>query len=93
MPGRKWWETGVVYQIYPRSFQDSSGSGTGDLAGIITRLDYVAGVLGVDALWISSFFPSPMRDFGYDVADYTGADPLRMGEERAPQGRPAPGRL
>lgn len=76
MPGRKWWETGVVYQIYPRSFQDSSGSGSGDLDGIITRLDYLADVLGVDALWISSFFASPMRDFGYDVADYTDVDPL-----------------
>ena len=72
---RKWWETGVIYQIYPRSFQDSSGNGTGDLAGIITRLDYLAGVLGVDALWISPFFPSPMKDFGYDVADYTDVDP------------------
>ncbi len=73
---RKWWEAGVVYQIYPRSFQDSNGSGTGDLAGIITRLDYLADVLGVDALWISPFFPSPMKDFGYDVADYTDVDPL-----------------
>lgn len=75
-PQRKWWETGVVYQIYPRSFQDSSGNGTGDLSGIITRLDYLAEILGVDALWISPFFPSPMKDFGYDVADYTDVDPL-----------------
>jgi alpha-glucosidase len=76
MPHRRWWETGVVYQIYPRSLQDSSGNGTGDLAGIIARLDYLADVLGVDALWISPFFPSPMKDFGYDVTDYTDVDPL-----------------
>jgi len=76
MPRRKWWETSVFYQIYPRSFQDSSGSGTGDLAGIITRLGYLADVLGVEALWISPFFPSPMKDFGYDVAYYTDVDPL-----------------
>ena len=76
MERRKWWETGVVYQIYPRSFQDSSGNGTGDLAGIITRLGYLANVLGVDALWISPFFPSPMKDFGYDVANYIDVDPL-----------------
>jgi len=76
MPQRKWWETGVVYQIYPRSFQDSGRSGTGDLAGIITRLGYLADVLGVDSLWISPFFPSPMKDFGYDISDYTDVDPL-----------------
>ncbi|MFT4605016.1 MAG: alpha-glucosidase [Rhodothermales bacterium] len=70
-----WWQTGVVYQIYPRSFQDSTGNGIGDLPGIISRLDYV-GELGVDAIWISPFFTSPMRDFGYDVADYCDVDPL-----------------
>lgn len=66
---RSWWETGVVYQIYPRSFQDSNGDGVGDLAGIRQRLDYIE-ALGVDAIWLSPIFPSPMADFGYDVADY-----------------------
>lgn len=65
----------MVYQIYPRSFQDSDGDGVGDLAGIRSRLDYVAG-LGVDAIWLSPIFPSPMADFGYDVADYCGIEPL-----------------
>ena len=72
---RPWWETGVIYQIYPRSFQDSNGDGVGDLAGILARLDRVA-ALGVDAIWLSPVFPSPMDDFGYDVADYTGIDPM-----------------
>src|SRR5262245_34769242 len=63
-----WWERGVVYQIYPRSFQDSDGDGVGDLTGIEQRLDYLAG-LGIDAIWLSPIFPSPMADFGYDVAD------------------------
>jgi alpha-glucosidase len=70
-----WWRDGVIYQVYPRSFQDSNGDGVGDLAGILARLDYLA-ALGVDAVWISPFYPSPMADFGYDVADYTGVDPL-----------------
>jgi oligo-1,6-glucosidase/alpha-glucosidase len=70
-----WWERGVVYQVYPRSFQDSDGDGVGDLAGIESRLDYVAS-LGVDAIWLSPIFPSPMADFGYDVADYCGVEPL-----------------
>ena len=70
-----WWQKGVIYQIYPRSFMDASGDGVGDLAGITARLDYLQW-LGVDAVWISPIFPSPMADFGYDVADYTGIDPL-----------------
>ena len=72
---RPWWETGVIYQIYPRSFQDSDGDGIGDLAGIERRLDYVAD-LGVDAIWLSPVFPSPMKDFGYDVSDYCDIDPV-----------------
>jgi alpha-glucosidase len=71
-----WWRDGVIYQIYPRSFQDSNGDGIGDLRGIITRLDYLHDVLDVDAVWLSPFFPSPMADFGYDVSDYTGVDPM-----------------
>ena len=69
------WRNGVVYQIYPRSFQDSDDDGVGDLAGITARLDHLAW-LGVDALWISPFYPSPLADFGYDVSDYTDVDPM-----------------
>ena len=70
-----WWQTGVIYQIYPRSFQDTNGDGVGDLKGIIERLPYLV-ELGVDAIWLSPVFPSPMADFGYDISDYTGIDPL-----------------
>ncbi|MCY2687121.1 alpha-amylase family glycosyl hydrolase [Salinimicrobium sp. TH3] len=70
-----WWHKGVVYQIYPRSFKDSDGDGVGDLRGIIEKLDYLKD-LGVDAVWISPIYPSPMADFGYDVSDYTGIHPL-----------------
>ena len=70
-----WWQRGIVYQVYPRSFMDSNGDGIGDLAGIISRLDYLRW-LGVDALWLSPIFPSPMKDFGYDVSDYTAVDPV-----------------
>ena len=65
----KWWETATIYQIYPRSFQDSNGDGIGDLPGISSRLEYIAN-LGVDAVWISPFYKSPQNDFGYDVSDY-----------------------
>ena len=75
MSERPWWQRAVIYQIYPRSFQDTNGDGVGDLVGIIERADYLAR-LGVDAVWISPFYPSPMADFGYDVADYTNVDPL-----------------
>ncbi|MBN2472137.1 MAG: alpha-glucosidase C-terminal domain-containing protein [Anaerolineae bacterium] len=70
-----WWKKSVIYQIYPRSFQDSDGDGVGDLAGVMQRLDYLRW-LGVDAIWLSPIFPSPLADFGYDVADYTAIDPV-----------------
>jgi alpha-glucosidase len=70
-----WWRGAAIYQIYPRSFADSNGDGIGDLPGITRHLDYVAS-LGVDGIWLSPFFTSPMRDFGYDVADYCGVDPV-----------------
>jgi len=70
-----WWRGAVIYQIYPRSFQDSNGDGIGDLAGIVQRLPHIA-ELGADAIWISPFFTSPMKDFGYDVSDYCGVDPM-----------------
>nr|WP_111299517.1 alpha-glucosidase family protein [Paracoccus saliphilus] len=71
----EWWRDAVIYQIYPRSFQDSNGDGIGDLPGITRRLDHVA-ALGADAIWLSPIFTSPMKDMGYDVSDYTGIDPL-----------------
>ncbi len=75
---RSWWREGVFYQIYPRSYQDSNGDGVGDLPGITDRLDHLSGredSLGIDAIWLSPFYPSPMADFGYDVADYCDVDP------------------
>jgi alpha-glucosidase len=88
---RHWWRSAVVYQIYPWSFQDSNGDGIGDLQGIIQRLDYLndgrplnchsAGPLGIDAIWLSPVYPSPMKDFGYDVSDYCAIDP-RFGSLR-----------
>ncbi|MCA3446150.1 MAG: DUF3459 domain-containing protein [Rhodobacter sp.] len=72
---KDWWRGAVIYQIYPRSFQDSNGDGIGDLAGIVRRLPHIAG-LGADAVWISPFFSSPMKDFGYDVSDYCDVDPM-----------------
>jgi hypothetical protein len=70
-----WWKEAVIYQIYPRSFLDTSGNGIGDLGGISKKLQYVAD-LGVDAIWLSPIFSSPMKDMGYDVSDYKSIDPL-----------------
>src|SRR5271166_690657 len=75
MPGSSWWKSAVIYEIYARSFQDSNGDGVGDLRGIIERLPYLI-ELGIDAIWITPIFPSPMADFGYDVANYIDIDPL-----------------
>ena len=75
MTDHPWWKTAVIYQVYPRSFQDSDGDGIGDLPGIERRLDHFI-ELGVDAVWISPIYPSPMVDFGYDVSDYTGIHPM-----------------
>jgi alpha-glucosidase len=75
-PNYLWWQKGVIYQIYSRSYQDSNGDGVGDLPGIIQRLDYLGETLGVDAVWLSPIYPSPMHDFGYDVADYCDIHPL-----------------
>jgi glycosidase len=72
----EWWQTAVVYQVYVRSFKDTTGNGIGDLRGIIDRMDYLSDTLGVDALWITPFYPSPMADFGYDVSDYCDVHPL-----------------
>jgi alpha-glucosidase len=75
MPEIIWWKSGIIYQVYPRSFQDSDGDGVGDLKGIVQRLDYLSW-LGVDIIWISPIYPSPMADFGYDISDYCGIDAL-----------------
>ena len=73
--GAEWWRSGVIYQIYPRSFADANGDGLGDLPGITSRLDSLA-ALGVDAVWLSPFYRSPQKDAGYDVADYCDVDPI-----------------
>jgi alpha-glucosidase len=70
-----WWQKGVIYEIYPRSFMDTNGDGIGDLKGILSKMDYLQW-LGVDAIWICPFYPSPMADFGYDITDYTGVHPM-----------------
>ena len=75
LPSGPWWRTTSIYQIYPRSFQDSDGDGIGDIPGITSRLEYLAG-LGVGALWLSPIFKSPMKDFGYDISDFMDVDPI-----------------
>src|SRR6184192_4921747 len=72
--GDPWWKHAVIYEIYPRSFQDSNGDGIGDINGITSRLDYLKD-LGVDAIWITPMYPSPQVDFGYDISDYQNVDP------------------
>jgi alpha-glucosidase len=73
--GHVWWEDAIVYQVYPRSFADADGDGVGDLPGLRSRLGYLAD-LGVDAIWLTPFYPSPLADGGYDVSDYCAVDPL-----------------
>ena len=73
--GHVWWEDAVVYEVYPRSFADENSDGVGDLPGLRSRLDYLAD-LGVDAIWLTPFYPSPLADGGYDVSDYCAVDPL-----------------
>jgi alpha-glucosidase len=75
-PGRLWWQTGVFYIVYTRSFKDSNGDGVGDLPGVVEKLDYLSQTLGVDAIWVAAVYPSPMADFGYDVSNYTDILPL-----------------
>jgi|SRR5690554_122910 len=75
MQNSPWWRGAIIYQVYPRSLMDSNGDGVGDIVGIIDKLDYIAS-LGVDAIWVSPFFRSPMKDFGYDISDYRDVDPL-----------------
>jgi hypothetical protein len=70
-----WWKEAIIYQVYPRSYLDTNGDGVGDLPGITARLDYIAS-LGVDIVWLSPFFKSPQKDFGYDISDYCDVDPL-----------------
>src|SRR5690348_7552545 len=70
-----WWQSGIIYQVYPRSFQDSNNDGVGDIQGIIKRLDYLQW-LGINIIWLSPVYPSPMKDFGYDITDYTAIHPL-----------------
>lgn len=74
-PHREWWRGAVIYQVYPRSFADTNGDGIGDLPGVTAHLEHIAS-LGVDGVWLSPFFTSPMKDFGYDVSDYLGVDPI-----------------
>ena len=72
---KKWWKNAVIYQVYPKSFQDSNGDGIGDIKGIISRLDYLR-TLGIDAIWLSPVYRSPQDDNGYDISDYQDIDPM-----------------
>ena len=72
---KPWREVNALYQIYPRSYRDTNGDGVGDIEGIVEKLDYLADILGVDAVWLSPFYPSPQVDYGYDISDYCGVDP------------------
>ena len=75
----EWWKEAVIYQIYPRSFKDTNNDGIGDIDGIIEKLDYLNGSpesLGIDAIWLSPIYPSPMFDFGYDISNYDSIDPV-----------------
>jgi alpha-glucosidase len=76
MTGPLWWQRGVVYQIYPRSYLDTDSDGVGNIRGIAEKVEYLHRVLGVDAVWLSPFYPSPMADFGYDVSNYTDVHPV-----------------
>ena len=75
MTQQPWWRGAVIYQVYPRSFMDANGDGIGDLKGVIQKLPYIRS-LGVDGIWLSPFFKSPMKDFGYDISDYRDVDPM-----------------
>ena len=70
-----WWQEGIIYEVYIRSFKDSNGDGIGDIKGVLQKLDYIKW-LGVNTIWITPFYPSPMKDLGYDISDYTGTDPV-----------------
>ena len=72
---KEWWKNAVIYQVYPKSFQDSNGDGIGDIKGIISRLDYLR-TLGIDAIWLSPVYRSPQDDNGYDISDYQDIDPM-----------------
>ena len=72
---KEWWKNAVIYQVYPKSFQDSNGDGIGDIKGIISRLDYLM-TLGIDAIWLSPVYRSPQDDNGYDISDYQDIDPM-----------------
>ena len=84
--GHVWWEDAVVYEVYPRSFADADGDGVGDLPGLRSRLGYLAD-LGVDAIWVTPFYPSPLADGGYDVSDYCAVDPALDQDGTAGNGR------
>ena len=79
---KPWWHEAVFYQIYPLSFADSDGDGYGDLDGITSKVDYLSDTLGIDAIWLSPFYKSPMNDWGYDISDHTDVAPIALGIDR-----------